>query len=130
MEGGSIKFKIVDGFDKIIDEKGSTFIALRKIQWGVGQDEETDSTKVKLDLRKYYNTASGERMTKGVSFLTEEGPGELINVLLEENYGNTEDVLSRIMRRDDFKDAVDKVVGNAEESHDSKFFDPREALFA
>lgn len=127
-ELNSISYNIVDGFDEIIDEKGSTFIALRKIQWGVKQGETSDKP-VKLDLRKYYNTEEGERMNKGVSFLTEEGPSELVNVLIEKGYGNTTDILSRIMNREDFKDAVDEVVNGKQEEQDSDFYDPREVLF-
>lgn len=125
----SLKYRVVDGFDKIIDEKGASFIALRKIQWGVDQNDESSDKEPKLDLRKYYNTPSGERMSKGVSFLTEEGPSELINVLLDEGYGKTTDVLSRIMSRDDFKDSVDEVI-NGKEDISEDFFDPREVLFA
>ena len=49
------KFKFVDKdtFDYIISENGSGFTALRKIAWGVGQDEEHDPEKVKVDIRKY-----------------------------------------------------------------------------
>ena len=129
VENSKVRFKICDGFDHIIDEKGSAFIALRKIQWGIGQNDEEDPEKVKLDLRKYYSTSEGERMSKGLSFLTEEGPGELVNVLVEQGYGKTTDVLSRLMNRDDFKDAVDQVVGNHEEDDEDDFYDPREVLF-
>ena len=63
MDNGNFKYAIDKDFDHTIDEKGNTFIALRKIAWG-------DSENYKLDLRKYYTTEDGERMNKGVSFLT------------------------------------------------------------
>ena len=77
-------YKLCD-LDRIVDEKGSVFIALRKIAWGCGKDDNPEDLDipVKLDLRKYYNTDQGERMDKGVSFLTEEGPNELNVVILK-----------------------------------------------
>lgn len=79
-------------FDYTIDEKGNTFIALRKIDWG-GKGE------YKLDIRKYYANESGETMAKGLSFLTEEGPNELTKVLLETGYGDTEEIANAIIDR-------------------------------
>lgn len=76
-------------FDYTIDEKGNTFIALRKIDWN-------NSGNYKLDLRKYYAGEDGEKMAKGVSFLTEEGPDELTKVLLETGYGNDDELVDTI----------------------------------
>ena len=77
-------------FDYTIDEKGNTFIALRKIDWG-------NNGNYKLDLRKYYASESGETMSKGVSFLTDEGPDELTKVLVETGYGNDEELATAII---------------------------------
>ena len=38
---GEFKYKVC-GLDRVIEEKGSAFIALRKIAWGCGEDEEPD----------------------------------------------------------------------------------------
>ena len=78
-------------FDYTVDEKGNTFIALRKIDWG-------GNGNYKLDLRKYYASESGETMSKGVSFLTEDGPDELTKVLLETGYGNDTEIAETIIR--------------------------------
>ncbi len=86
------KYEIVDNFDKLIDEKGNSFISLRKLTFN-------DNPDVKLDLRKYYSTATGERMYKGVSFLTEDGPNELTHVLVEEGYGDTEKLVRLLAKR-------------------------------
>ena len=77
-------------FDYTIDEKGNTFIALRKIDWG-------NNGNYKLDLRKYYASESGETMSKGVSFLTEDGPNELTKVLIETGYGDDKEIADTII---------------------------------
>ncbi len=127
-----IQYKIC-GLDRVVDEKGSCFIALRKLQWG-DPNEPEDPEKVKLDLRKYYSNANGgsEKLGKGVSFLTEEGPHELAKALLESGYGHTEDVLNAVKDRGDFKDAVESVFSKDGKKSSSKdngeFFDPRKLL--
>lgn len=77
-------------FDYTIDEKGNTFIALRKIDW-------SNKGEYKLDLRKYYASESGETMSKGVSFLTEDGPHELTKVLVETGYGDDMELANAII---------------------------------
>lgn len=79
-------------FDYTIDEKGNTFIALRKIDWG-------NNGNYKLDLRKYYASESGETMSKGVSFLTDDGPDELAKVLIETGYGNDDEITNTIIEK-------------------------------
>lgn len=124
---GDLKYKVC-GTDRIIDEKGSAFIALRKIAWGVGQDEEVeDESKIKTDIRKYYNTPDGERMNKGVSFLTEDGPHELVHVMLEEGYGDTSKCMAILKDRSDIKEAI-TFAYNLEPSEDNEFYDPRDLL--
>lgn len=77
-------------FDYTIDEKGNTFIALRKIDWG-------NKGEYKLDLRKYYASETGETMSKGISFLTDDGPDELTKVLLETGYGNDAEIAETLL---------------------------------
>lgn len=77
-------------FDYTIDEKGNTFIALRKIDW-------RSNGNYKLDLRKYYASESGETMSKGVSFLTDDGPNELTKVLIETGYGDDNEIANTII---------------------------------
>lgn len=77
-------------FDYTIDEKGNTFIALRKIDWG-------NKGEYKLDLRKYYASESGETMSKGVSFLTDDGPDELTDVLVRNDYGHDDSLAEAII---------------------------------
>ena len=79
------QYSVDENYNYNIDEKGNTFIALRKIDW-------RNSGNYKLDLRKYYSTENGERMSKGVSFLTEDGPNELTRVLLYTGYGDAMEI--------------------------------------
>lgn len=84
------KYKVDPDFDYTIDEKNNTFIALRKIIWG-------DSDTAKLDIRKYYAREDGDTMSKGVSFLTDDGPNELTRVLLDTGYGNAREIANSIL---------------------------------
>lgn len=122
-------YTIVDNFDHVFDEKGNTFLALRKIQWG-------ESTNAKLDIRKWYVNSDGvETCGKGVSFITEEGPHELTRVLCEQGYGHTEEILDSIKSREDFMPSLSRVLDNGQmnelniEEADSNYYDPTEALF-
>lgn len=113
--------------DRVFDEKGSTFLSLRQIAWGVGQDEEADEKKIKYELRRWRNLDGEERADKGFSFLTEEGPHECVNALLSEGFGHTKDVLEIIRGREDFEQSVKSLYEDKDAS--GEFFDPREALF-
>ena len=99
MDNG-FSYEIVDDYDKVFDEKGNTFLSLRKLKWG-GKEA------VKFDMRKWYNNADGsEKCGKGFSFLTDEGPHELTKVLVEEGFGHTEDIINGIKDREDFIDSL------------------------
>ena len=117
-------------FDYTIDEKGNTFIALRKIDWG-------NKGEYKLDLRKYYASESGETMSKGVSFLTEEGPRELTKVLIETGYGDPEEITNAIVyKRPDILKKMCKVISSDPSLSDQdlindeeeNFYDPEELM--
>lgn len=103
-----IKYTIHDEFDKVFDEKGNTFLALRKISWG-------EKSQPKFDLRKWYIGKDGiETVGKGFSFLTEEGPHDLTHVLLESGFGNTKKIIDNIKDRDDFNSALISSIGKEE----------------
>lgn len=104
------KYTIVDDINHIIDEKGNTFIALRKMYWG----EKPENAK--LELRKYHNTSDGgETPSKGVTFLTEEGPHNLTHTLLGMGFGYTPRVLESIKDREDFRTELGKVLSPDDE---------------
>lgn len=99
-------FDIDDNFgDHIIEERGNTFTALRKIRWGSQSD-------YKLDLRKYIATSEGEQMRKGCS-ITEDGANELTKVLLETGYGKATDIAQSIeSNRKDILAVLSEYIGS------------------
>lgn len=123
-------YTVVNEFDKIIDEKGNSTLNLRKLYWG------EDSDKPRLDLRKWIQGDQGEICTKhGFSFLTEEGPHNLAEVLVEEGYGRTKELIEGVKDREDFRPALNAVLGEGDEYYDESvsvpeedYFDPREGL--
>lgn len=113
--------------DAIVDEKGTQFIALRKVQW-VKNGEEPDESKAKFEIRKYLVDKDGtEKPQKGVSFLTPEGPGELARVLVHEGFGDTKDILKELKGRNDFRDAVE-TLNQDEDDTTGEYFDMRTLL--
>ncbi len=123
----AFEYEVDKEFDHVIDEKGNSFIALRKIQWGGKGD-------FKLDLRKWYISSTGEETVgKGVSFLTEEGPHELAKVLVDNGYGHTNEILSGIYHREDFEECLQGLRDGVDiannKSNDEDYYDPEELLF-
>ena len=122
------KFNIDKSYDHIIQERGNSFIALRKIAWG-------ENKEYKLDLRKWYSAASGvETMSKGVSF-SDDGAHELVKVLTETGYGYTDDILEAIKNREDFRSKLNIVLGKDDLDYDNTvveedvYYDPMKTLF-
>ena len=99
-------FETDPNYDYILDEKGNTYTALRKIRWG-NQEE------FKLDIRKYYATEDGERMSKGCSF-SDEAADELSKVLISTGYGNADDIANTICT--DRIDIAARIVKSIEEN--------------
>ena len=113
--------------DEIIDEQGSKYIALRKTQW-IADGEEPDESKAKIELRRWTVTEDKE-FGKGFAFLTDNGPNELTNVLVEKGFGDTKEILSNLRKRDDFKDAVENLdKEEVSDSTDGEYFDMRSLL--
>lgn len=84
-------YEISPDFDHIIEEHGNTYTAFRKISWG-------DNGTFKPDVRKYYATEEGERMSKGCT-MSDEGAGELAVALLWEGYGKDKDIANAIFQQ-------------------------------
>jgi hypothetical protein len=97
-----------NGVNLIVDEKGSNYLALRKVKWF--------DNDYKLELRRWTSTKEGERPGKGVTFLTEEGPHELAEALVKEGYGNTATLLDALNARDE------------EDMEEEDYYDPRKIL--
>lgn len=76
---------------RIIDERGNTYLMMAKYKWfGKGD--------FKLGIRTFYSTSDGERLGKGITFLTEEGPHELAKVLLEDGYGHPQEIAETLRK--------------------------------
>lgn len=123
------KYSIIDNINYIIEEQGNQFTALRKIRWGT-------SDKEYLELRRWRNTPDGkEQAAKGCTFLTEEGPSELVNSLIDLGYGNTKEVIKKLSDRENFRQSLNSVLGKDDELYDEEsgtlednYYDPNELL--
>lgn len=114
--------------DEIFDEgSGNSFLALRKLRWN-------SDKPYKLDIRKWFTNSDGEEIAgKGVSFITEEGPKELINALIKHGYGDTKEILEGLQTRDDFiislnSLGVDESYIGTGSDEDKKYYDPKELI--
>ena len=110
----------VGDIDEVVDSKGNSVIMLRKIAWGNGKE--------KLELRRWVVDINEERALKGVAFLTEDGPHNLVNVLLDKGYGKTEEVLTVISTREDFKEALESLDKPKNSKKSSRYSDPKDIL--
>lgn len=97
------KYEVDENFDYLIEEKGNQAVFFRRVSWG-GRD-------AKPELRKWFVDGTKETPGKGFSFMTEEGPDELIRIMTEVGYGKTDEILDNISKRDDFGISVKKVLG-------------------
>lgn len=82
-------YEVDPNYDYVLEERGNTYTALKKIRWG-------DNDHFSLDIRKWYATENGERMAKGCSLMTDEGANELTRVLISTGYGNDKEIASEI----------------------------------
>lgn len=100
-----LQLEIDPSIDEVIDEvPGSSFIALRKLRW-------SPTSSFKLDIRRWYTNNTGEEIAgKGISFMTEQGPDNLIQALLKHGYGDTRKTLDGIRERPDFLENVKDVL--------------------
>lgn len=138
MPRGNMEFnlEIDDSINEVIDEgTGNSFIAMRKLRWN-------ETGTFKLDLRKWITNADGQEIAgKGFSFITEEGPENLVNALLKHGFGDTRKTLEGIQDREDFVPEAMKILAKKgaisndlipEEytEDDVSFYDPKELLGA
>ena len=97
------KYEVDKDFDYLIEERGTQALFFRRVSWN-GKD-------AKPEIRKWYVDSTSETPGKGFSFMTEEGPNELIRVMTDLGYGHTDEILENISKREDFPIAVKKVLG-------------------
>ena len=118
-----------EGVNRVIDEYGNQMIALRKVRW-------KEDKEFKLDIRKYRFDEEGEKYDKGLTFLTDDGPGELAKALLEEGYGDDKDIAESLYKTrpdicNNIMDLMDGVKLNPLQKQEGSLdvlYDPRELL--
>jgi hypothetical protein len=118
-----------NGPNILIEERNNTVTMLRNVAWN-GRD-------ARLELRKWVVEENGEKPMRGLSFLTPEGPNNLVNALTEQGYGNTQTIIKNIKGREGFEDALAAEIGmqkvieakNTEVTVQSdEFYDPKSML--
>lgn len=124
---GVITFDIKkDGINELIDEKGNSTIMLREVSWS-GREN------YKLELRRWIVEEAGDKPLKGVSFLTEDGPNNLVHTMTKLGFGKTDVILNNLKAREDFDQSLIKTIGKtkineAKESEieisDEDYYDP------
>lgn len=97
------KYEVDPSFDYLIEEKGNQALFFRRVSWG--------GREAKPEIRKWFVDGTSETPGKGFSFMTEEGPHELIKTMTSLGYGKTDEILENISKREDFPVAVKKVLG-------------------
>ena len=128
MFDSNLTYHIFKDYDIPFDEKGSTCGSVRKIQW-VKDGAEPDELKAKVEIRKMYITSNGERMGKGYTFSTPEGPGELVTGLISAGFGETKSILKELRKRDDFRKAVETINEDPDDNTENgEMFDMRDLL--
>ena len=128
MFDSNLTYHIFKDYDIPFDEKGSTCGSVRKIQW-VKEGAEPDELKAKVEIRKMYITSNGERMGKGYTFSTPEGPGELVTGLISAGFGETKSILKELRKRDDFRKAVETINEDPDDNNENgEMFDMRNLL--
>lgn len=109
-------YTIDENCNVIIEESQNQFTALRRISWG-SSDENPEA---RLELRRWRNQPDGSEFPlKGCTFMTEEGPSNLAEALLDLGYGNTLTCLKSLLARDNAR----KYLNSALNNKDDEFYD-------
>lgn len=129
-------YDIDPNYDFVLEERGNTYTALRKIRWG-------DKEDFSLDIRKYYATEDGERMAKGCSLMSKEGADELARVLVDTGYGDEKQlakaicdnrvelaarIYDSIVENKDLKDTVEDIIVNHLADEEEEYYDLNEVI--
>lgn len=130
-------FEIDPNYDYVLEERGNTYTALRKIRWG-------DRDHFSLDIRKWYATEEGERIAKGCSLMSDEGADELTRVLVSTGYGNDKDlynaivdsnrtelmarVYDKITTDNELKNTIEDIIVNHLSDEDEEYVDLEEVI--
>lgn len=92
-----------DGINEVIDEAGNMVMMLREVAW--------QGREHRLELRNWIIDVDKEMPMKGVSFKTEQGPHNCVEIMVKHGFGNTQKVLQELSLREDFEDALVHTIG-------------------
>lgn len=122
-------YKCFRDFNILFDEKAGSFGSVRLSQW-YKKGTEPDETKAKYEIRKFSIDKDGstEIPSKGVSISSKEAMDDLTDGLVDKNFGNTRNILKSISTREDFKDTVENINKDPDDSSDGDLFDMRTLL--
>lgn len=127
MFDNNLKYHMFFDFNIPFDEKGSTCGTVRRVQW-VKEGTEPDESKAKIEIRKTYINSEGEKLGKGYTFSTPEGPGELAIGLISAGFGDTKEILRTVRKRDDFLQAATTINEETESDDSGEMYDMRDLL--
>ena len=130
----NFNLEIDDSINEVFDEGvGNSFLAMRRLRWN-------EDSPFKLDLRKWITNADGEEIAgKGFTFITEEGPANLVNVLLKHGFGDTRKTLEGLQDREDFVPECMRILSKkgalpdsgfivSDEEGSGGFYDPKDFI--
>lgn len=124
-----LSYHIFKDFEIPFDEKGSTVGTVRLVQW-LKEGSEPDESKAKIEIRKVYTSGAEEKMGKGYTFSTPEGPSELVSGLIDAGFGDTKNILRSLRQRDDFMEAATTINQDDDDNSDGEMFDMRDLLLS
>lgn len=78
-----------DPLENVFDNKDNSYLAIRRVSW--------NKSHPKLEIRRWYlDEEDNETPSKGITFMTKEGPHQLTHLLLKLGFGDN-DVIEAIM---------------------------------
>lgn len=123
-------FIFLDEINEIVEERGNQYTAIRKVQW-IKEGEDPDPTKGKLEIRKWMIQKDGsEQANKGVVFMTENGPNQLTEILVKNNYGDTKNIIKSLLKRENFKESLQNLDNDDTSDNSGDYFDMRDMLLS
>lgn len=125
----NVRYHVFKDYDIPFDEKGTTCGVVRLIQWTKNTDL-PDESKAKVEIRKIYTSGAEEKLGKGYTFSTPEGPGELVVGLVKAGFGDTKEILKAVRVRDDFLEAAKTINDDPDDGSDGEMFDMRDLLLS
>lgn len=117
MEKREIRYALVeDGIDEVFDERGNTILKMAEVSW--------NDRPGKLELRKWMINSAGElQPNKGFSFLTEDGPNDLVHCMLKHGYGDNKTIKEIMESRGE---SINVCVNDESKGEDSEdYYDPK-----